>query len=619
MRLLFAFLSVVSLSLDVCSAQQPRPSTPPNILFILADDLGINDLHCYGRKDHHTPHLDQLAREGLRFTSAYTACSVCSPTRASILTGLNPARLRLTTFLPGRNDAVSQLLLHPKISQQLPDGVTTLPQHLKTAGYVSACIGKWHLGGKGSLPTDRGFDEYYPGNADTKPSSLEGGKGEYDLTGHAEQFMEKHKDKPFFLYVAHNNPHIPLAAQPELIARNKDAFNPTYAAMIETLDLCVGRLLAKLNTLGIAQNTLVVFTSDNGGLHVLEGGQTPTYNHPFRAGKGFLYEGGIRVPLIVRWPGKVNSGNIVTEPVISTDWTPTILGAAGITARESFDGINLVTLLTEQKTPAPRILYWHQPHYLNQGSRPMGAIRSGPWKLIEHYENGQLELFNLSDDVSERKDLSEREPVRVAQLRGKLESWRREAKVQENTPNPNYNPVAWQSCYGTVDVSLLEPDSNATTTSLRLKPWREAMNNAFRDPPTSANQGVIVLKANSAMVHGEKLRYEPEPEKDTIGYWANPNDWVEWHFAVNHDGRYAVELLQGAGTGSGGAIVEVTVGNQKLTHTVKETGHFQRFVPYTIGTIDLKTGNQALSIHAKSKPGFGVMDLRRVTLKAVPQ
>ncbi|MFT3878280.1 MAG: sulfatase [Gemmatales bacterium] len=406
----------------------------PNIVFILADDLGINDLHCYGRKEHHTPNLDRLAQEGMRFISAYTAQSVCSPTRASILTGQTPARLHLTTFLPGRGDAHSQLLLHPKINQQLPADLTNLPQRLKRSGYVTACIGKWHLGGN---PPEQGFDYYHPGKAATTPSTTEGGKGEFDLATMAETLIDVHPNQRFFLYVAHNNPHIPLAAQSDRIKKFADTFNPTYAAMIETLDESVGRIMKKLDEYKLTERTLFIFTSDNGGLHVLEGGETPTHNTPYRAGKGFLYEGGIRVPMIVRWSEKVKAGSICDVPVISTDWTPTLLAAIGLGTQEKFDGINLLDLFTQNKAPAARPLYWHQPHYMNQGSRPCGAIREGNWKLIEHYENGQMELFNLEKDISERTDVSDKEPNRVADLRGKLEKWRREMGASEERRQPH--------------------------------------------------------------------------------------------------------------------------------------------------------------------------------------
>jgi len=287
----------------------------PNIVFILADDLGVNDLGCYGRKDHRTPNLDRLAGQGMRFTSAYCAQPICSPSRAAILTGKTPARLHLTTFLPGRADAPSQKLLHPKINQQLPLEEKTLAEYLEAAGYATALIGKWHLGGNDYPPTNQGFGLYDPGRANTTPSDSEGGKGEFDLTRKAEQFIEQNRDKPFFLFLAHNSPHINYSARTELIEKNKSAFEPTYAALIETLDQAVGQLLAKIDALGLTENTIVIFTSDNGGLHVPEANhQKITHNRPFRAGKGFLYEGGLRIPLLVRWPGHIPAKSATDTP-----------------------------------------------------------------------------------------------------------------------------------------------------------------------------------------------------------------------------------------------------------------------------------------------------------------
>ncbi len=585
----------------------------PNVVFILADDLGVNDLGCYGRKDQSTPHLDKLAGEGARFTSAYAAQSVCSPTRAAILTGKTPARLHLTTFLPGRGDSPSQMLLHPQIKQGLSADTVTLAQRLQQAGYATGFLGKWHLGGN---PTKFGFDYYHAGKANTQPGDLEGGKGEFDLTSKAEAYLEQNRTKPFFLYFCHNNPHIPLAAQQPRIDSFKDSFNPLYAAVVNTLDESVGRIVNKLETLGLAKDTIVIFTSDNGGLHVLEGGQTPTHNTPFRAGKGFLYEGGLRVPLIVRWPGKVLAGSVVETPVISTDWTPTLLAACGVNSDEKYDGVNLVELLTTKKPLQPRAVYWHQPHYMNQGSRPSGAIREGDWKLIEHYENGQCELFDLSKDISEANDVSEQYPQRVAELRGKLERWRRDVGAQRNVPNPRFNVNLWKPLYNEVDVTKLSTTKQATETSTLLQPWRTAMNSAI-GKNAEQGRGVIFLEPKDAVLHGEKLRHEPEPHKDTIGYWANQNDWAEWKVKVPLDGVFEVELLQAAGKKSGGAVVEVCIAGQTLTHTVKETGHFQRFVPITIGSVRLETGEQTLTIKAKTKPGFGVMDLRRVVLRGV--
>jgi arylsulfatase A len=602
------------------AAQQTKR---PNIVFILADDLGINDLSCYGRKDQPTPHLDRLAKQGLRFTTAYTAASVCSPTRASILTGHSPARLKLTTFLPGRGDAVSQLLLHPTINQQLPANFPTLAELLRAVGYRTGCIGKWHLGGKGSLPTDRGFDYYHAGQALTKPSATEGGKGEYDLTLKAEKFLEDNKAGPFFLYLCHNNPHVQLVAKPELIAKHKDAFNPIYAAMIETLDDCVGRIMAKLAELGLAEDTIVVFTSDNGGLHVLETPNTPaTYHRLFRGGKGFLYEGGIRVPMIIAWPRQIKNPRTIDTPIISTDWTPTLLGLANVAVKEKFEGNNNADLFLGRKTPGPRTFYWHQPHYMNQGGWPAGAVRDGDWKLIENYQNGACELYNLADDVGETTDLAAKQAARVADLRGKLEKWRRDVGAQENTANPKFNGKVWRQLYGDIDTSRLAVADKAATTAAKLEPWRTLMNQVLSNPKKKVESkiapgaGAVFLHARNAKVHGKKLRYEDQPLKDTLGVWTNKDDFAEWTFNVPSAGKFEVEVLQACGKGSAGSVVEIAIGKQTLKMTVEETGHFQRFVPRTIGTVNLEAGPATLTVRARSKPGPAVMDLRRIVIRS---
>lgn len=602
------------------AAEPPRP----NIVFILCDDLGVNDLSCYGRKDQATPHLDRLAQQGLRFTTAYAAQSVCSPTRAALMTGKTPARLHITTFLPGRPDTNAQLLLHPAIDMQLPLKEKTLAELLKPAGYVSTCIGKWHLGGQGFLPTDQGFDSYFPGHASTKPSADEGGKGEYELTARAEKFIEDNKSRPFLLYLAHNNPHVPLAAKAELVDKHKDAFNPIYAAMIETLDDCAGRVVAKIDALGLAEQTLIVFTSDNGGLHVPEGPNTPaTHNTPYRAGKGYCCEGGLRIPLIVRWTGKIKAGTTSDTPVISTDWTPTLLTLTGIEARETFDGVNLAGLLTKGEALPARPLFWHLPHYTNQGGRPSGAVRAGDWKLIEHYEDGRCELFDLKQDRGETLDLSAREPSRVAELRGQLEKWRRAVGAQENTANPKFNAGPWHKLYRDVDSSRFITDDKATTTAKKLEAWRALMNEvvprAKKTGGVDAGPGAIILHARNARVHnnGSKFRYEPEPHKDTLGFWTERDSWVDWDFDVPNAGTFEVELLQGCGKGSGGSEVEIGIPFCKpLIVKVEETGHFQRFVPRTIGSVKLDKGGYTLQVRVKSKPGAAVMDLRRIVLRA---
>ncbi|MHB8974994.1 MAG: sulfatase [Pirellulaceae bacterium] len=452
------------------------PSAPPNIVFILADDLGINDLACYGRSEHRTPHLDQLAVDGMRFTAAYCAQPICSASRAAILSGKSPARLHLTTFLPGRPDCPSQMLLHPLICQQLPLEETTLAEYLKAAGYATACIGKWHVGGAGFGPREQGFDIYHAGNAVTTPSATEGGKGEYDLTAEAEKFIAANRNRPFFLYLAHNSPHIPYTAKDTVVSANRVAFEPVYAAVIETLDDTVSQLLRRLAELGLASNTIVIFTSDNGGLHVPELTHARiTHNTPYRAGKGLLYEGGLRVPLIVRWPGHVPAGRTVDAPVVNTDWLPTLLDCAGVSVPDNLDGVSLAGLLTGRSDAPQRAFVWHFPHYTNQGSRPAGAVRDGDWKFIQYYEDQQVELFNLADDVGETNNLAASEPERVAQLRSQLASWCRELDVQTNTKNPGADVALHRALYEDIDVSRYNPATASEASHERVRAWRKQM------------------------------------------------------------------------------------------------------------------------------------------------
>lgn len=477
MRILVALglvLAMVSLSFG---------AEKPNIIFILTDDLGINDLNCYGRKEHTTPHLNRLAAEGMKFINAFAACPVCSPTRAAIMTGKNPARLHITTFLPGRSDATSQKLLHPKIRQALPLEETTIAERLKSAGYATAFIGKWHLGNAGFTPDRQGFDFVHTGKANTQPNPNEGGKGEYDLTTKAIEFLTAKRDQPFFLFLSHNTPHIPLGAKPERIEHAKHTFNPKYAAMIEEMDASIGQLLSKLHELKLDEKTIVVFTSDNGGLHVPElNDDPPTHNSPYRAGKGFVYDGGIRVPLIVRWPGIVAPGSITDVPTTSTDWTPTLLSLCGLKPESNFDGVSIHPVLMGQSLPQ-RNLYWHVPHYTNQGSRPSGAVRSGEWKLVVHYEDGSHELFNVATDPGESRDVAKSQPAMARDLRQQFDTWLKDVGAQTNEANPAFDPELHRTLYRDTDVSMLKPTGNAAETAKPLREWRRAIDTVVRKKP----------------------------------------------------------------------------------------------------------------------------------------
>jgi arylsulfatase A len=430
-----------------------------NFVFILADDLGWSDLGCYGNPHFATPNLDRLAKEGARFTNAYAACPVCSPTRASILTGKYPVRTGVTDWIRGRQQHEKGPIITPRTATQLKLSETTIAERLKPAGYRSASIGKWHLGGEGFGPTEQGFDRNVGGNHSGSPPrsakpyfgpfelpGLKASEGEFltgKLTQAAASFIEQNRSNPFFLYLPHYTVHIPLGAPEAEVerhrARARDLYNPVYAAMVETLDRSVGEVLAAIESAGVADRTAVVFFSDNGGLRY-EGksDKSVTTNSPLRAGKGHLYEGGIREPLIVRWPGVVKPGSVIDTPVSSVDFFPTMCDAAGVAAGH-VDGVNLMPLLRGGSL-SPRALFWHYPHYSNQGGEPGSAIREGEWKLIEFHTDGRRELFNLREDVSETRNLVQKRPDIVKRLAARLEEWRRTSGAVMPRRNPNADP-----------------------------------------------------------------------------------------------------------------------------------------------------------------------------------
>ena len=443
-----------ALDTSVASAQGGA-QRPPNIVFLLIDDLGWADLACYGNTFNETPHIDHLAEQGVRFTSAYAACPVCSPTRASILSGQYPARIGITDFIPGHYRPFAQLDVPVNRQQYMPLETVTVAETLKTAGYTTGMIGKWHLGGMSHLPDKQGFDTMLVTGGrhfkfDTHPD-IELDEDAYlaeTLTEHAEAFIEANKDAPFFLYLSHYAVHIPLEARRALIekyeAKPKPATgvnNPIYAAMIEHVDDSVGRIMAKLRELDLEENTLVVFMSDNGGLHRRfdEAGPAVTTNAPLRDEKGTLYEGGIREPLIVRWPGVVDADTTCDEPVTSVDFYPTFLEVSGATQPQvhALDGLSLTPLLKGGARLTRQDIYWHYPHYHH--STPAGAVRAGDWKLIEFFEDGRLELYNLRDDIGETRNLAADEPRRAQELQKRLAAWRDSLGAAMPVPNPNYD------------------------------------------------------------------------------------------------------------------------------------------------------------------------------------
>jgi arylsulfatase A-like enzyme len=437
----------------------------PNVVVILADDFGWTDLGCFGSEFYESPHLDRLAADGMRFTQNYSACTVCSPTRAALMTGKYPARLHITDWIPGLMPDNPKLLV-PGWSKQLPLEETTLAEVFKAAGYATASIGKWHLGGEGYEPERQGFDLNLAGaNSGSTPSFFspwrlpklpEGKEGDYltdRLGDEAVKFIERSKDGPFFLYLPHFAVHTPIQGKAELVEKYQqklkpglDQNNATYAAMIESMDATVGRIRAKLAERALDRRTIIVFTSDNGG-------RIPTTsNKPLRYGKASAYEGGVRVPLIVHWPGVTKAGSASDVPTITMDLYPTIVEMCGLSsaakagksgAALQLDGVSLTPVLRGTGSINRDMLFWHYPHHQHYqlgGTMPYGAIRSGDYKLIEFFNDMHVELYNIREEIGEQHDLAAAQPERAKELRERLHAWRKEVGAQMPTPNPDYDP-----------------------------------------------------------------------------------------------------------------------------------------------------------------------------------
>jgi len=438
---LAALAVLATLALPAVAAEKP------NIIFILIDDLGWMDLACQGNRRVDTPNVDRLASQGMRFTDAYAAAPVCSPTRASILTGQSPARLHLTNHLPGGMMPEDTTLLPAEIIKQLPLKHVTIAERLKTAGYRTGFLGKWHVcsGGKVAepfFPEHQGFDvnlggctfggppTYFdPYRIPTLPNRRPGEYLPDRLADEAAAFMRANRDRPFLLFLWHYTVHWPMEPKPEVLRKYVDRKgpglkDPRYGAMIESMDAAVGSVMATLDELQLAERTLLVFMSDNGGyLGVAD-------NRPLRLGKGYVYEGGIRVPLIVRWPGVVRPGATCDVPVISTDFYPTLLSAAGLKLDESIpcDGEDLTPLLRETGRLKRREIFFHYPNYAwHKDNRLGGAIRQGDYKLIENYDDNSVELYNLAEDLGETRELSKQMPEKAAELLQKLQAWRKDS------------------------------------------------------------------------------------------------------------------------------------------------------------------------------------------------
>lgn len=446
---------------------QKPPVRPPNIVLAVVDDLGWMDLSCQGSTFYETPNIDRLGSQGTRFTNAYANCPVCSPSRAALLTGRYPARVGFTGHITatGRHRYPPHgRILPPDDLLHLPLEEVTIAEALRPAGYATASIGKWHLGAETYWPQRQGFDinvagyhsgapptYFYPyedpaSTSNPRLLNLMGGRpGEYltdRLTEEALRFVEAHKRQPFFLYLAHYAVHTPLQAPDPLVLkyqekllRDRSQKSAVYAGMIERVDAGLGRILRKIDDLGLESETVVVVTSDNGGE------SRATANTPLREGKGHLYEGGLRVPLMVRWPGRVRSGAVSHMPVMGADLFPTLLACAGVPLPNTvLDGIGLLPILQGGEPRAARDLFWYYPHYSPQAQRPGAAVRAGDWKLVQHYDPPAVELYNLRKDIGEQENLATRMPDKTKQLLATLDDWLERVNPVLHRPNPDYRP-----------------------------------------------------------------------------------------------------------------------------------------------------------------------------------
>ena len=474
-------LCLCALCVFITAAPALDAAKQTNFLFFLVDDMGWADIGANGSTYHETPNIDRLARSGMRFTQGYAAGSVCSPTRASIMTGRHPVRVDITDWIPGQANRPANPLLHPEDRSHLPLEETTIAEALKEHGYQTFFAGKWHLGDKGQWPTDQGFDINIGGHHRGSPPGGYYGpwsnptlkakrKDEYlteRLTEESVKFLEERDQaKPFLLYLSYYNIHTPIQAYKKHIdhyqSKAAKAFegktptepehdgtnrlrqdNPALATMVAAVDDSVGVLLAKLTELKLDENTVVIFFSDNGGLSTLQRGRFgPGCNLPLRAGKGWLYEGGVREPTIIRAPGVTHPGSVSHKPLISMDFFPTMLDLAGLPLKPKLhvDGRSLLSQLKGNDT-GNRTLHWHYPHYHGSSWKPGASIRDGDWKLIEFYHYNNFELYNLAKDPGERTNLAKRNPRKAAELRAKLSAWQKQIKAKMPAPNPDYKPT----------------------------------------------------------------------------------------------------------------------------------------------------------------------------------
>jgi arylsulfatase A-like enzyme len=616
LTLLTALLLAPLAALDAADAPKP------NVIVILADDLGWADLSCYGSTFHESPHLDKLAAQGMRFTQAYSSSPYCSPSRAAILTGRHPARVKITDYIP--SNGKSGKLLPAEMKMELPLEEVTLAEMLRDAGYATWHVGKWHLGERGFLPEDQGFEVNIAGNHSGAPTSffwpyghdnptaakryhgspvpglVEGGQqGEHlcdRLTSEAMKLIEKRKpEQPFFLYLPFYDVHTPIMAKPELVKKYEakaarlglppvpktpgstednrahggiqakmpeTQVNPTYAAMIETMDTNVGLLMAKLDELSIADNTLILFTSDNGGHNV-------TSNRPLRGCKGWLYEGGVREPWIVKWPGVTKPGSTCDVPVMNTDILPTVLKVCGLPSKPDLhkDGVSFASLLKGETKPVHDALFWHFPHYGNHGSGPCSSVRVGEWKLIHWLEDDSVELFDVVNDPSEKTDLAARQPDRVKGLRARLDAWRKETDANMPRPKAASQAVVPAGPDAQGDFAVVanaRVEKLDTGYRLRAEPKQAGFALKQLEQPLT---GAMTFKVRCASAPGHAFPKDHENGFLVLGDGPAPKDQI--HVGAFFGGQKNLAIIEGPLQVAGRNAQPFTAAAQPLELTVR--------------------------------------------------
>ncbi|PHS18371.1 MAG: sulfatase [Blastopirellula sp.] len=560
MRLRIYLLAFVA----VFAASTTQAAQKPNFVFFLVDDLGWGDLGCYGATFHETPNLDQLCSEGMKFTNAYSACTVCSPSRAAIITGQYPGRLHLTDWIAGHGKGNPKLLI-PDWKMKIDHSLITLPEALKEAGYKTQFFGKWHLMPNREpdlfdkhYPDSHGFDQNIGGREWGQPKgpgkyfhpfdmpNIEGSKeGDFltdNLTDYAEKFIEDSKDEPFLLYLSYYAVHGPIMTKPEYLEKyknkakgfenkNNERVSPAYAGLLQSVDDSVGRVMKKLRELNLDKNTVVIFTGDNGGTSEQSSGG-------LRGAKALAYEGGTREPTFVKWPGVVQPGSICDTPIIGTDFYPTMLDMAGLAQKpdQHLDGVNLTSLLKQSGNIDRNELFWHYPHY--HRTNPYGAIRQGNWKLIEFFEDGKLELYNLKKDPAEKNDLADTEIQLAKSMLEDLKAWRKSVDAQMPTVNPNYDAAKSKPAK---PKSRPKQSSKSATIPVKTKLGMvSASSNQQGNPPQAAVDGKHTTRwAGNGDAVPQWWQVEFEEPQNLAGLtidWKNPT-WFNHKVEVSTDGK----------------------------------------------------------------------------------